>query len=96
MENVMHNVRAVDFVRKIFGIVSGMVAGVLGLTGSQGFAMYVFRYLFVSVMLLARMNFNLKRHFQMTPIAFAINGIGGQVLTFVLFWSLGFALVHIY
>eukprot|EP00941_MAST-03F_sp_MAST-3F-sp1_P000304 g304.t1 len=89
---MMSNAKIVDFVRKIFGIVAGMLAGVLGLTGFQGFLVYGALYALVSVVMLARMGFDVQSYFMTTPLAFTFSGIGSQVLTFILFWSLTFAL----
>ena len=83
MENMMNNARVVDYVRKIFGIVAGVTAGILGLTGFQGFAVYVLLYAAVSVLMLVRMQFELEKYIPGLPLSFAFSGIGGQVLTFV-------------
>ena len=55
---VMHNAQALAFTRTSVSILSGCIAGVLGLTGSFGFAFYLLSVLLSFLVWMQRMNFN--------------------------------------
>ena len=95
----MHNDKAVDLIRTYMTIIGGCCAGVLGLTGLAGAALYIAIYLALSVLLLATMGFNSKGYMNVSPLKFCIDGgMGGGKygLSFVLFWTLSYALIYIY
>jgi hypothetical protein len=76
MENMKHNEEIIDYAHTAMCVISGCIAGVMGLTSLTGFALMLSLYM-------------------VTP-AFMFHGIGGHVLSFVLFWTLAYGLVHIY
>lgn len=94
------NTRAVHYVRSLMFVYSGSAAGVLGLTGLYGFGLYLFVYFVVSVALLVRMSVqggSVDRYFLATAVpAFVWSGVAGQLVTYILFWTLTYALVHLY
>jgi len=104
------NTRVLNFVRSVMFVYAGSVAGVLGLTGLQGFAFYVTVFVVVSVAMLMFMKSSgkagdakshdgdgLQRFFlTSSPVSFALSGMGGQLVTYILFWTLAYALVHLY
>ena len=93
---LMANSRKMGFVRSSMAIVAGCVAGVLGLTGLSGFAAYVAMHLAVSISILASMGFNTQRYTLASPLGVLQDGIGGNLVSFIMFWTLFYALVHIY
>ena len=94
------NTRCVHYVRSLMFVYSGSVSGVLGLTGLQGFGVYLFVYFVVSVALLVRMAMrggSVDRYFLATTVpSFVWSGVAGQLVTYILFWTLTYALVHLY
>lgn len=90
------NAQAIGFVRTALAIIAGIVAGVLGLTNLWGFVAYGAMYAVGSVAMLMRMQFDLERYFVGTAGSFVMGGIMGQLVTFLLFWTLAYALVHLY
>lgn len=80
-------------------IVGGIAAGIFGLTGFHGFLFYLTLYITTSMLLLIRMNDGLKvSKFvpKVTVTSFLYSGIVGETLAFILYWTLVYALVHIY
>mmetsp|Transcript_11433 Transcript_11433/g.18612 ORF Transcript_11433/g.18612 Transcript_11433/m.18612 type:complete len:114 (-) Transcript_11433:39-380(-) len=95
--SVMFNVKAVAYVRTILTIAAGFAAGVLGLTGFKGFALYLVLYVSASLLMVAKMGDPVSKYIPKTGTAsFLLGGIGGEGLAFVLYWTLSYALVHIY
>lgn len=95
------NVKSVTFVRTSTSILSGMVVGVLGLTNTMGFVGFAVLYALSSLMLgQLRMGGNTGEFLIPTAPwyspAFLLDSIGGNLITFLLFWTLSFALVHLY
>mmetsp|Transcript_14509 Transcript_14509/g.26946 ORF Transcript_14509/g.26946 Transcript_14509/m.26946 type:complete len:114 (-) Transcript_14509:320-661(-) len=95
-KSVMINGKGVSYVRTIYTIASGIAAGTLGLTGMMGMIFYVVGYVLTSMTLLATMG-DVKKYIpKATPGGFIFSGIGGEALAYVLYWTLFYALVHIY
>ena len=92
-ENLGNNQKAVHYARTFMSIVAGMVIGVLGLTSTAGFFAYALCYATISGALLARMDFDLPKYLPGISVAsFLLDGIAGQGMSFLLFWTLSFAL----
>ena len=80
-------------------IVGGAASGILGFTGFKGILFYFLLYVTTSFLLALRMNDNLKVDkfvYKTTFFSFLYSGILGETLAFVLYWTLFYALVHIY
>jgi hypothetical protein len=97
-EALQSNMMGINYVRSLMAIIAGVIAGIAGLTGSKGFLLYIVCHLITSFALLAKMNFKVSEY--LTPGSsvfwFAIDGLTGQGLSFVMFWTLSFAMVHIF
>lgn len=97
MESMKHNEEIVDYAHTYMCVIGGCIAGVLGLTGVQGFALLVALYVLTSAALLVvKLRFNVKAYFNTNVIGFLFHGLFGQFLSFILFWTLAYGLVHIY
>jgi len=98
VEALQSNSMGIGYVRALMAIIAGVAAGILGLTGSKGFLLYIIVHVLTSMALLVRMKFDVVEY--MTPglssFWFAVDGLGGQGLSFVMFWTLSFAMVHIF
>lgn len=90
------NAKKTDEIRSFMGIVSGCVAGVLGLTGSRGFVCFAALQIVVSASILAKMRFDLKSYSQQSLIGFLTTDLQKSGLSFVLFWTLFYGLVYLF
>jgi hypothetical protein len=77
-------------------IVGGLINGVLGLRGIPGFIFFAAMYTFVSLVLWAWMGFNLSVYSNLKLREFLFADIGSHALSFILFWTLMYAMVYIY
>ncbi|CAK4078103.1 unnamed protein product [Aphanomyces euteiches] len=96
VENIQKNESVVEFTQTAMCVVTGSMAGVVGLTAFQGFVFMVVLYLVTSTALLAKMRFDVETYFNMKWYSFLFYGIGGHFVSFILFWTLGYGMVHIY
>jgi hypothetical protein len=101
-ESMMVNIMNINYVRSLMAIVGGLCAGILGLTSLYGLAFYVTCHVLTSLALLNKMKFQLHDFAPNTAsdlksiITWAFKGMGEQALSFILFWTLSVAVVHIY
>ena len=97
-EALQANMMGINFVRSLMAIVAGIASGVAGLTGTRGFLLYITLHLLTSLALMMKMKFNVSEYLMhgLSPFWFAIDGLTGQALSFVMFWTLSFAMVHIF
>ena len=97
-EAVGSNMAGMHYVRSWMAIVGGAACGVLGLTGLAGLGFYVALHVLTSLALLRAMRFDVAEYVPggVSPASFAVAGMGDQALSFILFWTLAFALVHMY
>ncbi|KAH7658589.1 Rab5-interacting protein family protein [Dioscorea alata] len=94
-ENLQSNMRSIYYSRTFLSIVGGVVAGIFGFTGLIGFVFY-----FV-VMALASLGFAAKAKFSHCAYfdswsRIVVDGFLGGLLSFVLFWTFAYDLVHIF
>ena len=91
-----HNLNAVDGCRSYLTLFGAVGAGVVGATGLRGLLFFVGTYVLGSIALLTRMRCNPVDYTSENLTKFVIMGAPGYALSFVLFWTLAYALVHIY
>ncbi len=77
-------------------IAGGCIAGVLGLTNFYGLLFYIVLSCLVSFFIMLKMKFNTKLYANTTPLSIILQGASSQAMSFVLFWSMAYALVYIY
>mmetsp|Transcript_4364 Transcript_4364/g.12201 ORF Transcript_4364/g.12201 Transcript_4364/m.12201 type:complete len:127 (-) Transcript_4364:1397-1777(-) len=90
------NMKKMDTVRSFMGIVSGCVAGVLGLTGLSGLVCFLILHLTVSFAILAKMKFHLHTYSRQPMIAFLSADLQKCALSFMLFWTLFYGIVYLF
>lgn len=90
------NLKKMDTVRSFMGIVSGCVAGVLGLTGLSGLVCFLILHLIVSIAILTKMKFNLHTYSRQSMIGFLTADIQKCAMSFMLFWTLFYGLVYLF
>jgi hypothetical protein len=96
MEHLSYNMKKIDRFRTIIFIIGGMICGVSGITGLDGLIFFLVMSLITSVVLLIKIGFNLKGYFNSSIFSFLFQGMRLTSMSFLLFWTLSFALVYIY
>ena len=94
---VFRNTESANYVRTWAVVVVATAVGILGLTGLTGIGVYLLQHVLVGVALLQAMGWRPQAYFMNASAAsFLAGGLADNILLYVLFWTLGFALVHIY
>jgi hypothetical protein len=96
MEQLMKNNQQIDKFQTVLYISGGIISGVLGLTGLKGLFLYIALAVVISIALLVRSKFSLGKYTESSLLGLASNGLSNYAMSFVLFWTLAYALVHIY
>lgn len=96
MENLAYNMARLDSVNTVLFITVGVIAGILGLKGIYGFLFFGLASVIIGVAHLFAMKFNIRKYCNMSEFDFIIFGMKNHVMSFLLFWILVYALVHIY
>lgn len=96
MEALMINGAQIGRVRVLMCIVSGIICGILGLTGLQGLLFFIVSSFLTDIGLIGKMKFNLKEYTNAPVYQFLLEGLSSTAMSFILFWTLSFAVVYIY
>ncbi|KAL1920129.1 uncharacterized protein VTP21DRAFT_1275 [Calcarisporiella thermophila] len=92
---VQYNNRHLTFARSAVAAIAGSAAGVLGLSGWKGFAFYGIVALTSSLALFVRCQFRPDLYFKKEREIW-MEGVFGGLLSFVLFHTLMYGIVHLY
>lgn len=94
---IARNSRSLLRQRSLVSMVSGAMAGILGLSGINGFILYTLCSLCYSMMLyLFATKCKPHLYFKSPADSLLLHGVFGEFLTYLLFWTLVYGLVHIY
>ncbi|KAL6845424.1 hypothetical protein ACP4OV_024919 [Aristida adscensionis] len=85
-ENLISNVKSVNYSRTFLSIISGVVAGIWGFTGLMGFVFYFLVMMVASLGLLMKAKFSVHTYFDSWN-RIMIEGVLGGLMSFVLFWT---------
>ena len=98
MESMNFNMRQIMGFRTVLYLVGGITCGVLGLTNFLGLFFYLFIGVLGSTTLLIKMGLDAKRFTASPVINFLASDIANpqHAMSFILFWTLAYALVYIY
>ena len=98
MESMSLNMRQIIGFRTVLFLVGGIACGVLGLTNILGLLFYLFIGVLGSFTLLLKMGFDAKRFTASSAINFLMSDLANMNhgMSFILFWTLAYALVYIY
>uniref|UniRef100_K3X3M8 ER membrane protein complex subunit 6 n=1 Tax=Globisporangium ultimum (strain ATCC 200006 / CBS 805.95 / DAOM BR144) TaxID=431595 RepID=K3X3M8_GLOUD len=97
MENMQKNEKATDFIYTSMCVIAGCMAGIIGLTGLAGFAFLACAYVVTAVATwVFKLRMDVKVYFNTNTLSFIFSGVFSQALSFILFWTLSYGLVHIY
>ncbi|XP_068638063.1 uncharacterized protein [Aristolochia californica] len=94
-ENLQSNLKVIYYSRTFLSIIGGVVAGILGLTGFMCFVVYFLIMAMTSLGLAAKAKFSINSYFDYwNRIVF--EGFLGGLMSFVLFWTFAYDIVHIF
>ena len=98
MEAMQKNMRQIDLVRIVMYMVAGGMCGWMGLTGMEGFIFYFVVSIVIGVGIGARMGFDVKKytHPNASLLTLVLGGLGSQIMSFIMFWTLTYSLVFVY
>jgi hypothetical protein len=96
MEKVIFNSKQIDIASAVCFITGGIISGILGLTGLNGLFLLLAVMVILNGSLLLKMGLNLSAYSNQGVVSLAVNGVKSHAMSFVLFWTLSYALVHIY
>ncbi|KAL8277016.1 hypothetical protein RQP46_010550 [Phenoliferia psychrophenolica] len=96
LPNVISNSQQIHYVKSTTASIAGATAGLLGLTNLSGFAFYLVASLVVGASFAAgNCKASPTKYFAKATDVF-LGGLLDNAFAFVLFWTLFYALVHIY
>ncbi|KAI3633744.1 hypothetical protein MIR68_008076 [Amoeboaphelidium protococcarum] len=96
-ESLLRNQKAVRLIRDASSPLFGMCAGILGLTSYMGFVFYFAMSALLSGMILVFVGKGAHHSKYFPSLTWLLTeGVFGNVLSFVLFWTLFYGLVHVY
>ncbi|CAF2375306.1 unnamed protein product [Rotaria sp. Silwood2] len=92
---VRFNENSLEQCRTSVSALSGCVAGILGLTSYKGFIFYAFSMFFLSFLIYLYIRNEHRKFFTSLNHIF-IYGFFNGLLTYVLFWTFLYGMVHVY
>ncbi|CAF1261914.1 unnamed protein product [Rotaria sordida] len=92
---VRFNENSLEQCRTSVSVLSGCVAGIIGLTSYKGFIFYAFSMFFLSFLIYFYIRNEHRKFFTSLNHIF-INGFFNGLLTYVLFWTFLYGMVHVY
>ena len=95
MERIGFNGRILNFCRVFVAIISGCAAGIMGITGIPGFLAFFLSTFLLSVGLYLKVSCEPKPFFK-KPEDIWTEGIMQALMSYILFWTLFYDIVHIY
>ncbi|CAL9144784.1 unnamed protein product [Musa hybrid cultivar] len=94
-ENLQSNIKSIYYSRTFLSIIGGVIAGIWGFTGLTGFIFYFLVMAAASFGLAAQVKFSVSTYFDSWNRIF-LDGIFGGLMSFVLFWTFAYDIVHIF
>mmetsp|Transcript_102851 Transcript_102851/g.245119 ORF Transcript_102851/g.245119 Transcript_102851/m.245119 type:complete len:114 (+) Transcript_102851:82-423(+) len=95
MAALQENMRTLSNCRICAGVMSGCIAGLLKIEGTLGVLVFIVVTLIHSLMICVKLGFEITGHFPKSRDVF-VSQFGGGLLSFILFWTLSYDLVHIF
>ncbi|XP_059462164.1 uncharacterized protein LOC132191230 [Corylus avellana] len=94
-ENLQSNMKIIYYSRTFLSIIGGVIAGILGFTGWTGFIFYFLVMAITSVGLVAKAGFSIDSYFNSWNQVI-LDGFFSGLMSFVLFWTFAYDMVHIF
>merc|ERR1719198_1159772 len=95
MPALQHNARTLAHTRIFSGCMAGGVAGLLKCEGLSGVFVFIVITLLHSAMIFMKMGGDVTRHFPKAQDIF-VSQFSHGVMSFILFWTLAYDMVHIF
>ncbi|KAL4567016.1 hypothetical protein LXL04_022586 [Taraxacum kok-saghyz] len=95
IENMQSNMKVIYYSRTFMSIIGGVIAGILGFTGLMGFVFYILVMGITSLCLTIKAGFSIHSYFDSWN-RILLDGFLGGLLSFVLFWTFAYDIVHIF
>lgn len=92
---VQRNTFILEYCRTSLAVVAGTTAGILGVTGLYGFALYFAFSLLMSLLLVAKAGTRWNCYFQ-SRRALWLDGMLGGLFAYVLLWTFSYGMVHVF
>ncbi|RNA30498.1 ER membrane complex subunit 6 [Brachionus plicatilis] len=92
---VRYNSFLLDYCQTSVSALSGSAAGIIGLTGLNGFVFYLICSIFLSIIILLYLNDSIKLYFTSKKSIITANLWSG-IQTYLLFWTFLYGMVHVY
>ena len=93
----MANQHRVAWARTLMAVVGGLLAGIIGIQGLFGFAIYFAVTFVTSLALLIPMKFKPSEYFAgVTPLGFALSGAFDNLLLYIVAWAAGFGILWVF
>ena len=96
MEQLQANMRQLEQARSFLCVVGGVCAGVLNATNLAGLVVFMAIYLSVMAAVSLKVGLDFKNYANTTFLGFMFSDLSKHGLSFVLFWTLTYAVVYIY
>ncbi len=96
VETLQMNMHIINKVRILMFIVGGIMSGIMGLTSLNGLLMLFLTSMITSMGFLLKLKFDIKKYTNANFFEFTFSGISANAMSFVLFWTLSYALVYLY
>lgn len=90
-----NNVNVLEYSRTCQAAVAGCAAGIIGLTGIQGFVFYVVTSLLLSAIWYVKSAAQPTLYFGDKSV-FVTHSFVGGLFTYILFWTFLYGMVHVY
>ncbi|XP_010924169.1 uncharacterized protein [Elaeis guineensis] len=94
-ENFQSNIKSIYYSRTFLSIIGGVVAGIWGFTGLMGFIFYFLIMTTASLGFAAKAKFSIHKYFDSWN-RIVLDGFLGGLMSFVLFWTFAYDIVHIF
>lgn len=92
---IRYNDYILDYCQTAMSALSGCAAGILGLTGLQGFLFYFICSLILSGLIILRYGTNFGKYFK-SKQSVVTGTLWSGIQTYLLFWTFLFGMVHVY
>ncbi|XP_057381368.1 ER membrane protein complex subunit 6-like [Daphnia carinata] len=92
---IRNNAMVVEYCRTSMAALGGAAAGILGLTSLYGFVFYIFCAVAIWLLLLLKAGPHWQKYFT-SRSSLLSSGLSGGLITYVLFWTFIYGMVHVY
>ncbi|XP_078443276.1 rab5-interacting family protein [Wolffia australiana] len=94
-ENLQSNLKTIHYSRTFLSIIGGVVAGIWGFTGLAGLIFYILIMGVTSLGLAAKAKFSVQAYFDSWN-RIILDGFLSGLMSYVLFWTFAYDIVHIF